>query len=48
MINKYFNKQLRVDYINGMIGFYMIDEKERVFYFNDLSDGEKSLLTMVF
>ena len=26
----------------------MVDEKERVFYFNDLSDGEKSLLTMIF
>ncbi len=48
MIKKYFDKQLRVDYVNGMIGFYMVDEKERVFYFNDLSDGEKSLLTMIF
>ena len=48
MMNKYFDKHLRVDYVNGMIGFYMVDEKERVFYFNDLSDGEKSLLTMIF
>ncbi len=48
MMNKYFDKQLRVDYVNGMIGFYMVDEKERVSYFNDLSDGEKSLLTMIF
>jgi len=48
IMNKYFDKQLRVDYVNGMIGFYMVDEKERVFYFNDLSDGEKSLLTMIF
>lgn len=48
MMKKYFDKQLRVDYVNGMIGFYMVDEKERVFYFNDLSDGEKSLLTMIF
>lgn len=48
MMEKYFDKQLRVDYVNGMIGFYMVDEKERVFYFNDLSDGEKSLLTMIF
>lgn len=48
MMNKYFDKHLRVDYVNGMIGFYMVDEKERVSYFNDLSDGEKSLLTMIF
>lgn len=48
MMNKYFDKQLRVDYVNGMIGFYMVDKNERVFYFNDLSDGEKSLLTMIF
>ena len=48
MMKKYFDKQLRVDYVNRMIGFYMVDEKERVFYFNDLSDGEKSLLTMIF
>ena len=48
MMKKYFDKHLRVDYVNGMIGFYMVDEKERVSYFNDLSDGEKSLLTMIF
>ena len=48
MIQKYFDKQLRVDYVNGMIGFYMVDENDRVSYFNDLSDGEKSLLTMIF
>ena len=48
MIQKYFDKQLRVDYVNGMIGFYMVDENDRVSYFDDLSDGEKSLLTMIF
>lgn len=48
MIKKYFDKNLRVDYINEMIGFYMVDDNERVSYFNDLSDGEKSLLTMIF
>ena len=48
MIQKYFNKQLKVDYINGMISLYMTDEQERVSYFDDLSDGEKSLLSIIF
>ncbi len=48
MIQKYFNKQLKVEYINGMISLYMTDDQERVSYFDDLSDGEKSLLTIIF
>lgn len=48
MIKKYFNKQLKVDYINGMISLYMTDDQERISYFDDLSDGEKSLLTIIF
>lgn len=48
MIQKYFSKQLKVDYINGMISLYMTDDQERVSYFDDLSDGEKSLLTIIF
>lgn len=48
MIKKYFGKELRVEYVNGMISLSLADEKERISYFDDLSDGEKSLLAIIF
>lgn len=48
MMRKYFDKELRIEYINGMISISLVDEQERVSYFDDFSDGEKSLLTMIF
>ena len=48
MFKKYFNKDLKVEYINGLMNLYMTDEKKRISYFDDLSDGQKSLLTIIF
>jgi hypothetical protein len=48
MVKKYLRRNLKVEYINETISLYMTDEQERVTYFDDLSDGEKSLLTIIF
>lgn len=48
MIEKYFDRKLKVEYINGMINLYLVDKQDRVSYFDDMSDGEKSLLSMIF
>ena len=48
MIMKYLWRHLKVEYINGTISLYMTDQQERISYFDDLSDWEKSLLTIIF
>ena len=48
MIKKYLWRNLKVEYINGTISLYMTDQQERISYFDDLSDWEKSLLTIIF
>ena len=48
MIKKYLGRHLKVEYINGTISLYMTDQQERISYFDDLSDWEKSLLTIIF
>lgn len=48
IIQKYLDKTLNIDYINGMIHITLIDNNERIVYFDELSSGEKSLLTIIF
>jgi predicted ATP-dependent endonuclease of OLD family len=48
MIKKYLWRNLKVEYINWTISLYMTDKQERISYFDDLSDWEKSLLTIIF
>jgi hypothetical protein len=48
MIKKYLWRNLKVEYINWTISLYMTDQQERISYFDDLSDWEKSLLTIIF
>ncbi len=48
IIKKYFDKTLTIDYANGMITFHLIDTFWQYYTFADLSDGEESLLVMIF
>lgn len=48
MIKKYLWRHLKVEYVNWTISLYMTDQQERISYFDDLSDWEKSLLTIIF
>lgn len=48
VIKKYFNKTLVIEYANDMVTFSLIDSFGRSSRFADLSDGEQSLLVMIF
>jgi predicted ATP-dependent endonuclease of OLD family len=47
-IKKYFNKTLRIEYSDNMLDFILIDEFGCRVMFAELSDGEQSLLSMIF
>lgn len=48
IIKKYFDKVLSVEYVNGMLEIYLIDTFGKYISFGELSDGEQSLLSMIF
>lgn len=48
IIKKYLDKELCVSVYEKQIKFYLIDEQNNEFIFSDLSDGEQSLLHMIF
>jgi len=48
VIKKYFNKTLTVEYINGLLNFMLIDQFGQNISFTEMSDGEQSLLSMIF
>jgi len=48
IIKKYFNKTLTVEYTYNLLHFLLIDEFGQSITFAELSDGEQSLLAVVF
>ncbi|MFZ2150581.1 MAG: AAA family ATPase [Candidatus Absconditicoccaceae bacterium] len=48
IIQKYFSKKLCIGKDNDELYLYIIDSLGQVFKFEDLSDGEQSLLTIIF
>ena len=48
IIKRYFNKDLSRDYADGLLNFILTDEFGQHIAFAELSDGEQSLLSMVF
>jgi len=48
IIKKYFNKDLTIEYADGLLSFILTDEFGQRINFAGLSDGEQSLLSMVF
>lgn len=48
VINKYFNRLLQVEYTDGLLVFWLVDAFGNYGTFADLSDGEQSLLSMIF
>jgi len=48
IIKKYFNKTLTVNYANNLLSFSLVDDFGNALDFRDLSDGEQSLLSMIF
>ncbi len=48
VIKKYFNKTLHIDYADGLLIFDLIDQFNFHQTFAELSDGEQSLLSMIF
>ena len=48
IIKKYFNKILSIGYSNGLLTFYLVDVFGNYISFSELSDGEQSLLSMIF
>lgn len=47
-LNKYLDKNLLIEYINGKLAFWIMDKLWHRFAFDDLSDGEQSLLIIIF
>jgi len=47
-IKKYFNRTLHIEYANGLLTFILIDQFGQNNTFAELSDGEQSLLSMLF
>ena len=47
-IKKHFDKTLVIDYVNQLLTFKLIDSFGNSLDFADLSDGEQSLLSMLF
>lgn len=48
IIKKYLNKRLYVEYANGLLTLHLIDNFGNIIPFSQLSDGEQSLLSMIF
>lgn len=48
IIKKYLDKELCVSVYEQQIKFYLVDDQNHEFIFSDLSDGEQSLLHMIF
>lgn len=48
IIKKYFNKSLHIEYSNALLTFNLIDDSGNHTNFSQLSDGEQSLLSMIF
>lgn len=48
IIKKYLHKTLVVEYRNDLLEFYLVDEFGAYLSFSELSDGEQSLLSMIF
>jgi len=48
IIKKYFNKTLSIKYVNDLITFVLVDQFGQYITFAELSDGEQSLLSMIF
>jgi predicted ATP-dependent endonuclease of OLD family len=48
IIKKYFNKTLTIEYVNGLLNFMLIDQFGQSLTFAQMSDGEQSLLSMIF
>jgi hypothetical protein len=48
IIKKYFDKTLTVEYVDGLMEFYLIDRFGNYIPFSQLSDGEQSFLSIVF
>lgn len=47
-LNKYLDKNLVIEYANGKLAFWIVDKLWHRFAFDDLSDGEQSLLIIIF
>lgn len=47
-MNKYLNKNLVIEYADGKLAFRIVDSLWHRFAFDDLSDGEQSLLIIIF
>ena len=47
-IKKYFNRTLHIEYANNLLTFVLINQFNQSTTFSDLSDGEQSLLSMIF
>ena len=48
IIKKYINKTLSVQYTNNLLALHLIDNFGNMIPFSQLSDGEQSLLSMIF
>jgi len=48
IIKKYFDRTLTVEYIDQLLTFKLIDNLDNYISFAELSDGEQSLLSMIF
>lgn len=48
VIKKYFDLTLHVEYANNLLTFWLIDQHGRYLHFGDLSDGQQSLLSIIF
>lgn len=48
IIEKFLSKKLNIEYINKTIHLSLVDKNQRIVYFNELSSGEKSILTIIF
>ena len=48
VIQKYFNRTLHIEYANDLLTFTLVDQFGQYITFAELSDGEQSLLSMIF
>lgn len=48
IIKKYFNRTLTIQYANGLLTFVLMNQFGQYITFAELSDGEQSLLSMIF
>ncbi len=48
VIKKYLNKTLHIQYLDGVLVFHLLDVFGNYYNFDQLSDGQQSLLSMIF